>query len=171
MKYHQISKLQLEYNLGDDAETTKALTALHELLKTEPLAKTFLLTDFGALERYLLSHLQSLDEQIMLLSCQCLYEVITGKVDAASLVVKRQGLQILKVCAMDEAKDIRVSSLENVRVLTQNKRVQAVALEIGLVDVCQSYVAEFSIEELDDELVDLGVFCAAIDVLSHIAES
>ena len=107
----------------------------------------------------------------MLLGCQCLFEVITGKVDAASLVVKRQGLQILKVCAMDEAEEIRVSSLENVRVLTQNKRVQGLASEIGLVDVCKSYVSEFSIEELDDEFVDLSVFCVAVDVLSNIAES
>ena len=84
--------------------------------------------------------------------------------------MKRQGLQILKVCAMDEAKAIRVSSLENVRVLTQSKRVQALACEIGLVDVCKSYVRDFSIEELDDELVDLGVFCASIDVLSSVAE-
>ena len=68
-RYHLISRSRLEYNLGDDVETTKALTELHQLLKTEPLAKTFLMTDFGALERYVLAHLQSLDEQIMLLAC------------------------------------------------------------------------------------------------------
>ena len=48
--------------MGDDNKTAKALSVLHQLVKSEPLAKTFLLTDFGALERYLLSHLQSLDE-------------------------------------------------------------------------------------------------------------
>ena len=72
---------------------------------------------------------------------------------------------------MDEAKAIRVNSLEILRVLLQNKRVPGLAAEIGLIDICQSYVRDFSIEELDDELVDLGVFCVAVDVLVAIAQS
>jgi hypothetical protein len=68
--YGQVSKTQIEFNIGhDDSEVVSGLQKLIELFESHNVAKSFMVTDFGAIERYLLSSLQNIDEQVMLHSC------------------------------------------------------------------------------------------------------
>ena len=55
--YAQITG-KIEFNIGhDDSEVVSGFQKLVELFEKNNLAKSFLITDFGALERYLLSSL------------------------------------------------------------------------------------------------------------------
>ena len=48
----------IEFNIGhDDSEVVGGLKKLAELFDNHNIAKSFIVTDFGAIERYLLSNL------------------------------------------------------------------------------------------------------------------
>ena len=67
-------------NIGhDDAEVVVGFKKIMELFDKDRVAKSFMITDFGILERYFLSSLQNMDEQVMLYSCRCLQKLLSGK--------------------------------------------------------------------------------------------
>lgn len=67
--YQQISN-QIVFNIGhDDQEVIKGLQDFTNLFEKHNIAKSFMVTDFGCIERYLLSSLQNIDENIMLHAC------------------------------------------------------------------------------------------------------
>jgi len=56
-------KNQIGVNIGhDDIEVVKGFETLIKLFDTHRVTKSFIVTDFGAIERYLLSSLQNIDE-------------------------------------------------------------------------------------------------------------
>ena len=80
--YSHVSKTQIEFNIGhDDSEVVSGLQKLLELFESQKVAKSFIVTDFGAIERYLLSSLQNIDEQVMLYSCLAIQSLIKGRGD------------------------------------------------------------------------------------------
>ena len=61
----------------------------------------------------------------MLGACKALLQIVQGKggtnrsdEGAIDLILKRQGVQILKVCAMDEMPEIRITALQILKALT-----------------------------------------------------
>lgn len=107
-----------------------------------------MITDFGVLERYFLSSLQNLDEQVMLYACRCLQKLLSGKGGTGSynegtqeLLIKRQGIQILKICSVDEMIEIRTSSMEILAHLCSVRRdVHNILIDIDILNVCCSYI-------------------------------
>lgn len=132
-----------------------------------------MITDFGVLERYFLSSLQNIDEQVMLYSCRCLQKLLSGKGGTGSynegtqeLLIKRQGIQILKICSIDEMIDIRVSSLDILAHLCQVRRdVHDILVDIGMLKICCEYVQTYP-----NELVDGKVLSLSLEILSSIFE-
>ena len=132
-----------------------------------------MITDFGVLERYFLSSLQNIDEQVILSACQCLQKLLSGKGGTGSsnegtqeLLIKRQGIQILKVCCIDEMIDIRISSLEILAQLCVMRRdVQDILIEIGILEICCNYVKQYPCQ-----LVDQKVLALSLEILSSIFE-
>ena len=118
--YGQVSKTQIEFNIGhDDSEVVSGLQKLIELFEAHNVAKSFMVTDFGAIERYLLSSLQNIDEQVMLHSCLAIQSLVKGRggtgvhdEGAQDILVKRSGIHSLKTCAMDEMIEIRKVGLD-----------------------------------------------------------
>jgi hypothetical protein len=99
-----------------------------ELFEKNNIAKSFLVTDFGAIERYLLSSLQNIDENVMLYSCKCIQSLVKGKQatgvhdeGAQDLLVKRSGIHALKTCAMDEMVEIRHSAMDILAFLSRTR--------------------------------------------------
>jgi hypothetical protein len=67
-------------NIGhDDSEVFGGFQKLIQLFDSQNIAKSFLVTDFGSLERYLISSLHNIDENVMLYSCKCIQSLIKGK--------------------------------------------------------------------------------------------
>ena len=84
-------------------------------------AESFVVSDHGAVERYILSGLYSQDRQIKLYSCKCLISLIKGGKNRKTniwnqrvqeLVVKKWGVHALQSCVLDLRIEIRKASLE-----------------------------------------------------------
>lgn len=79
-EFAQVTKSQIEFNIGhDDSEVHAGFQKLIKLFEENNLAKSFLVTDFGAIERYLLCSLQNIDENVMLYACKCIETLIKGR--------------------------------------------------------------------------------------------
>ena len=140
---------------------------------TRDIAKSFIVTDFGSIERYLLSSLQNIDENVMLHSCECLQSLVKGRGGSGSheegaqdILIKRSGLQALKVCAMDEMLQIRKASLDILGYVCKNRpEAQVILHEIGVVDMCLDYIKNYP-----DELIDHEVLIYSLDVIACLVQ-
>ena len=58
-----MTKNQIGVNIGhDEVEVVKGFDLLVELFDSSKVTKSFIVTDFGAIERYLLSSLSNIEE-------------------------------------------------------------------------------------------------------------
>ena len=114
--------MQIEFNLGyDNAEVVTGYQTLIGLCQKSEAVESFIVSDHGAVERYVLSGLYSRDKQVKLYSCKCLQSLLKGgknrKINiwnqkVQDIVVKKWGVHALKSCVLDEVIDIRKTGLD-----------------------------------------------------------
>jgi hypothetical protein len=80
LQYNKATKNQIGVNIGhDDVEVVKGFDTLIELFEKNKITKSFVVTDFGALERYLLSSLKNIEEMVMLKASNVIHTLIKGR--------------------------------------------------------------------------------------------
>ena len=157
-------------NIGhDDAEVVAGFKSLVELFEGHKLCKSFIVTDYGAIERFMLSSLQNIDEQVMLSSCNAIDALIRGKDESGvqDVLIKRQGIHALKTCAMDEMIEIRLIGLQMMSYLSSIRPdVQKLINQIGILELCLQYIQNYP-----DELIDADIVSTSLDILQSVLSS
>ena len=121
-QYCKIAQVQIEFNIGyDSPEVVAGYKSLIQLFQGNDVVESFIVSDDGAIERYILSGLQNPDRQIKLYSCRCLQSLLkvskNGKSSiynqrAQEIIVKNYGVHVLKSCVIDQSVEIRKASLD-----------------------------------------------------------
>lgn len=78
-RYTNATKNLIEVNIGhDDQEVIRGFDELVNLFGEQRISKSFIVTDFGAIERYIISSLQNIDEQVMAKTCEVILALVKG---------------------------------------------------------------------------------------------